>query len=102
MPGYTHQIVRVQGILKPDTLLRPDVEILSVKKQALLTFVSVVESSEGDHKEGGGVFPSIHQVGEGSLGVTVTAQALHEAEPGWQALDHGSQAVRIAVTHRAV
>lgn len=52
-----------------------------------------VESGEGDHEEGGGVFPSVHQVREGPLGVSVTPQALDEAEPGGQTLDDGAQAV---------
>lgn len=54
------------------------------------TSVSGVEGSEGDHEEGGGVFPCIHQVREGSLGVTVTPQALDETEPGGQTLDDGA------------
>lgn len=57
------------------------------------TSVCGVESGEGDHKEGGGVLPSVDQVGEGSLGVAVTPQALDEAEPGRQTLDDGAQAV---------
>lgn len=63
--------------------------------------MSGVEGCEGDHKEGGGVFPSVHQVGEGSLGVTVTPQALDETEPGGQTLDDGAQAVRVAVANVA-
>lgn len=62
-----------------------------------LTSVRGVESGEGDDEEGGGVFPSIHQVREGPLGVSVTPQALDEAEPGGQTLDDGAQAVRVAV-----
>lgn len=54
------------------------------------TSVSGVEGSEGDHEEGGGVFPCVHQVREGSLGVSVTAQALDETEPGGQTLDDGT------------
>lgn len=61
--------------------------------------MSGVEGSEGHHKEGGGVFPSIHQMREGSLGVTVTPQALDEAEPGGETLDDGAQTVRVAVAH---
>lgn len=58
-----------------------------------------VERCEGDDKESGGIFPSIHQVREGSLGVAVTPEALDEAEPGGQTLDDGAQAVRVAVAH---
>lgn len=65
-----------------------------------LTSVRGVESGEGDHEEGGGVLPSVHQVREGPLGVAVTPQALNEAEPGGQTLDDGAQAVRVAVTQR--
>lgn len=65
-----------------------------------LTSVRGVESGEGDHEEGGGVFASIDQVREGPLGVSVTPQALDEAEPGGQTLDDGAQAVRVAVTQR--
>lgn len=65
------------------------------------TSVSGVEGCEGDDKEGGGVFPSVHQVGEGSLGVAVTPQALDETEPGGQTLDDGAQAVRVAVANVA-
>lgn len=57
------------------------------------TSVCGVECSKGDDKEGGRIFPSIHQVREGSLGVTVTPQALNEAEPGGQTLDDGAQTV---------
>lgn len=58
-----------------------------------------VERCEGDDEEGGGIFPSIHQVREGSLGVAVTPEALDEAEPGGQTLDDGAQTVRVAVAH---
>lgn len=68
------------GFFRQQTLVRP-------------TSVRGVESGEGDDKEGGRIFPSIHQVREGSLGVTVTPQALTEAEPGGQTLDDGAQAV---------
>lgn len=61
--------------------------------------MSGVEGSKGDDKEGGRVFPSIHQVREGSLGVTVTPQALDEAEPGGQTLDDGAETVRVGVAH---
>lgn len=61
--------------------------------------MSGVQGSEGDHEEGGGVFPSVHQVREGSLGVTVTPQALDEAQPGGQTLDDGAEAVGVAVAH---
>lgn len=63
-----------------------------------LTPVCGVERSEGDDKEGGGVFPGVHQVREGSLSVSVTPQALDEAAPGGQTLDDGAQPVRVAVT----
>lgn len=65
-----------------------------------LTSVRGVEGGERDHEEGGGVFASIDQVREGPLGVSVTPQALDEAEPGGQTLDDGAQAVRVAVTQR--
>lgn len=69
------------------------------KRQNLgLTSVRGVESGKGDHEEGGGVFASIDQVREGPLGVSVTPQALDEAEPGRQTLDDGAQAVGVAVT----
>lgn len=42
----------------------------------------VVKGSEGDNKEGSRVFPSIDQVREGPLGVTITSQALDESKPG--------------------
>lgn len=58
-----------------------------------------VEGCEGDDEEGGGVFPSIHQVREGPLGVTVTPQALDEAEPGRQTLDDGAYTIRVAVAY---
>lgn len=48
----------------------------------------MVEGREGDGEEGGGVLASVDQVREGTLGVTVTPQALYEAEPSGQALDH--------------
>lgn len=32
-----------------------------------------VQCSEGNNKEGGGVFPRVHQVREGAFGVTVPA-----------------------------
>lgn len=63
------------------------------------TSVCGVECSEGDDKEGGRIFPSIHQVREGPLSVTVTPQALDEAQPGGQTLDDGAQAVRVAVAY---
>lgn len=63
------------------------------------TSVSGVEGGEGDHEEGGGVFASVHQVREGSLGVAVAPQALDEAQPGGQTLDDGAQAVGVAVAH---
>lgn len=58
-----------------------------------------IERRKGDDKEGGRIFPSIHQVREGPLGVTVTPQALNEAEPGGQTLDDGTQTVGVAVAH---
>lgn len=57
------------------------------------TSVCGVKRSEGNDKEGGRIFPSIHQVREGSLRVTVTPQALDEAEPSGQTLDDGAQSV---------
>lgn len=56
-----------------------------------------VERSEGDNKEGGRIFPGVHQVREGPLGVAIAPQALDEAEPGGQTLDDGTQTVRVAV-----
>ena len=64
-----------------------------------ITFVCAVESSEGHHKEGGGVFAGVDEVREGSLGVTVTTQTLYKPEPGRQTLDHRPHAVRVRVTH---
>lgn len=61
-----------------------------------------IECSKGDNKEGGGIFPSIHQVREGPLGVTITPQALDEAEPGGQTLDDGAQTVRVTVAYVVV
>lgn len=61
-----------------------------------------VECGEGNDKEGGRIFSSIHQVREGPLGVTVTPQALDEAEPGGQTLDDGTKTVRVAVTYVVV
>ena len=61
--------------------------------------MGLVEGGKRDDEEGGGVFAGVGQVREGSLGVTVTAQALHEAEPGGQTLDDGAQAVRVLMTH---
>lgn len=58
-----------------------------------------VEGREGDNKEGSGVFPSIHQVREGPLGVTVTPQTLDEAEPRRETLDHSSDPVGVGVAH---
>lgn len=57
------------------------------------TSVCRVERSKGDNKEGGRIFPSIHQVWESPLGVTVTPQALDEAQPGGQTLDDGTQTI---------
>lgn len=62
-----------------------------------LTSVCGIECCKGNHKEGCRVFSSIDQMWEGSLRVTVTPQALNEAEPGRQTLDNSTQAVRIAV-----
>lgn len=62
-----------------------------------LTSVGLVERRESHHKEGGRVFAGVYQVREGALGVSVTPQALHEAEPGRQALDDGPHTVRICV-----
>lgn len=62
-------------------------------KPQCLTFVCVVEGSEGDREEGGGVLAGVDQMREGTLGVTVTPQALHKAEPGGQALDHCPYAI---------
>ncbi|TNN89274.1 hypothetical protein EYF80_000562 [Liparis tanakae] len=47
------------------------------------------ECGKGDDKEGGRIFPSIHQ-------------ALNEAEPGGQTLDDGPQTVGVAVAYVAV
>lgn len=58
-----------------------------------------IEGCKGDDEEGGGIFPSIHQVWESPLGVAVTPQALDETDPGGQTLDDGAQAVRVAVAH---
>lgn len=62
-----------------------------------LTFVGLVQRCERHHKEGGRVFAGIDQVREGALSVSVTPQALHEAEPGGQTLDDGAHAVQIRV-----
>ena len=69
---------------------------LHVKSKSL-TSVCVVKGGEGDGEEGGGVFAGVDQVREGTLGVTVTPQALYETEPGGQALDHSPHAVRVSV-----
>ena len=58
-----------------------------------LTSVRGVKRCEGDDKESCGIFPGINQVREGPLGVTVTPQALDEAEPGGQTLDDGAQTI---------
>ena len=58
-----------------------------------------VECCKGDDKESCGIFPSIHQVRKGPLGVTVTPQTLDEAEPGGQTLDDGAQPIRVAVVY---
>ena len=63
------------------------------------TSVRGVQRGEGDDEEGGGIFPSVHQVGERPLCVSVAPQTLDEAEPGGQALDDGAQPVRVAVAH---
>lgn len=63
------------------------------------TFVSAVQSCKGDNKEGGGVFAGVDKVREGPFSVSITAQTLDESEPGWQALDHRSDSVRVRVTH---
>lgn len=65
----------------------------------MFTSVCGVERGEGDHKESCRVFSSVHQVRKSSLGVTVTPQALDEAEPGGQTLDDGAQTVRVAVAY---
>lgn len=65
------------------------------------TSVRGVERGERDDKEGRGVFPGVHQVRKGSLGVPVTPQALDEAQPGRQTLDDGAQTVRVAVAGEA-
>ncbi len=64
----------------------------------VFTFMSSVEGCKCDHKEGGGVFPSIHQVREGPPGVTVTSQTLNKPQPGRQTVDDGPNSIRIAVT----
>lgn len=64
-----------------------------------LTSVCGVERCEGDDKESCRIFPSIHQVRKGPLGVTVTPQALDEAEPGGETLDDGAQTIRVAVAY---
>lgn len=63
------------------------------------TSVRGVQRGEGDDKEGCRILPSVHQVREGPLGVTVTPQALDEAEPSGQTLDDGAHTVRVAVAH---
>lgn len=64
----------------------------------VFTFMSSVEGCKCDHKEGGGVFPSIHQVRESPSGVTVTSQTLNKPQPGRQTVDDGPNSVRVAVT----
>ncbi|TNN55542.1 hypothetical protein EYF80_034284 [Liparis tanakae] len=51
------------------------------------------QGSEGDHEEGRGVLPGVHQVRERPLGVAVTPETLDEPEPGRETLDHGADAV---------
>lgn len=58
-----------------------------------------VEGGKGDNKEGGRIFPSVHQVREGPLCVTVTPQALDETQPSRQTLDDGTETVGVAVAH---
>lgn len=59
--------------------------------------MGAVEGSEGDHKEGGGVFASVDQVRESSLGVSVPTEALHETEPSRQTLDDGTETIGVTV-----
>lgn len=63
------------------------------------TFMCAVQGSEGDNKEGSGVFPSVNQVREGPLGVTVTSQTLDESEPSRKTLDHGADTIGVGITH---
>lgn len=58
-----------------------------------------VEGGKGDNKEGGRIFPGVHQVREGPLCVTVTPQALDETQPSRQTLDDGTETVGVAVAH---
>lgn len=60
-----------------------------------------VQGREGDDKEGSGVFPSINQVREGPLGVTVTSKTLDESEPSRKTLDHRTDAIGVGITHTA-
>ena len=54
-------------------------------RPVVLSGVGGVKGAEGDDQEGGAVLPSIHQVGEGLVGVFVTPQTLSKPKPGWQA-----------------
>lgn len=59
----------------------------------------VVKGSEGDNKEGCGVFPSVNQVREGPFGVTVAPQTLDETEPSRKTLDHCTDTIGVGITH---
>lgn len=58
-----------------------------------------VQCSEGNNKEGGGVFPCVHQMREGAFGVTVPAKALDESEPSRKTLDHSAHTVGVGITY---
>lgn len=59
--------------------------------------MGAVECGEGDHKESGGVFASVDQVRESSLGVSVPTEALYETEPSGQTLDDGTETVGVTM-----
>lgn len=72
---------------------------MGIRKITPCTFMCFVESSKGDDKEGGRVFPSVNQVRKGPFCVTVTSQTLDEAEPRGKTLDHRTDTVGVGVTH---
>lgn len=67
------------------------------KSSKTSTCMRFVEGCKCHHEEGSGVFASIDQMGKGSLGVTVSAQALNESQPSRNALNNRSHTIRIVV-----
>lgn len=90
-------IDRSEYIIHNTTQILKTFEIFPNSFLKTLTYMVLVQICKYHNEECGGIFPSIHHMGEDEFGVVVTAKALSETPPGGQAGHDTADCVAIYV-----